>query len=200
MLKILLVLVSLTAGTLAAFAEESIHVSSPEGANAILQIAGQFGIKPHLLLAQIVNFAIVACILYFFVIKPIEKTLDERAKAIDEGLKRAEESEKTLQDAKTQREEIITGARREVQNLVERTQKEMMEFESQKRVAAERESAELLEKAKRDLKQEHEQQIAKAQKELAAIVVQLAEKSLEETLTPEQKQRFADKVTTSLNR
>jgi F-type H+-transporting ATPase subunit b len=172
--------------------------ANPEGANAIMQIAGQFGIKPYLLLAQMVNFGIVAAILWFFVIKPIQKTLDERAGVIDEGLKRAEESQKTLAAAKAQKEEIINAARKEVQVMIEKAQKDLQEYSSSTRTEAQREAAELLEKARRDLIAENAQQISKAQQELAAIVVSLAEKSLEENLTEDQKQRFSKRVAETL--
>ena len=173
---------------------------SGAGNNAILQIAGQFGIKPQLLMAQIVNFIIVACILTFFVVKPIQSKLDERSKLISDGLKRAEESEKTLAAAKAEKEAIIGEARATVQSLIERSQKEMQEFEGKKRQEAQKESVAMLEKARRDLAMDHEQQIARAQKELATLVITLAERSLEENLTHEQKNRFAEKTAEALKK
>ncbi len=165
-----------------------------ETANQIVQMAGEFGIKPWLLLAQIVNFALVAAILYFLVLKPIEKKLDERAKLIDEGLRRSEESQQILDAARAQEQKIVGEARHQAQGLVERAQKEIEEFVSAKRTEAAREATELLEKTTRSLANEQQIQIAKAQRQIAQMVVSLAEKSLEETLTEEQKARFAERV------
>jgi len=179
----------------------SMQPSLPDGgSNVIVEIAGHFGIKPYLLLAQIVNFIIVACILAFFVVKPIQAKLDERSKLIDEGLKRSEESQKTLAAAKTQKDEIIAEAQREVQGLIERYQKEVQEFESRKRLEAQKEAAQLLEKARKDLEIQHEQQIVKAQEHLAQLVVALSEKSLGDTLTEEQKERFSQNTMEALKK
>jgi len=179
----------------------SIQTSLPDGGNnAILEIAGNFGIKPQLLLAQIVNFIIVALILTFFVIKPIQAKLDERNKLISDGLKRAEESQKTLESAQTQKEEIVAQARSSVQALMERSQKEVQDYSLKKRQEAESEAAVLLEKAKKELEFQQEQQIEKSQRRLAELVVQLAEKSLGEDLTEEQKKRFSERMLESLKK
>lgn len=61
-----------------------------------MEILNQFGVKPILLLAQIVNFAILLFILKKFMYKPILKVLDERKKRIEDSLKNAEEIEKRL--------------------------------------------------------------------------------------------------------
>ena len=168
--------------------------AAAEGSNQIIEIAHQFGIKPYLLLAQIINFALVAAILYFFVIKPIQSKLDERAKLIDDGLKRSEETNQILAAANAQREQIITGARREAQALVEKAQKEIAAYEAIKRTEAQQEALELEQASIRSLALEQERQIAKAQHEITNLVVSLSEKSLEETLTPDQRSRFATRV------
>ena len=165
-----------------------------ESANQIVQIGQAFGVKPWLLLAQIINFCLVASILYFFVIRPIQGKLDERARLIDEGLKRAEDSARILADANAQKENLLTQARRDAQSLVEKTQKEMQAWEATRRQQAQQEAAQIAETAAKNLQLEQRQQLERAQNDIANMVVALAEKSLEETLTPEQKAKFAARV------
>lgn len=174
--------------------------ASAPSANQIVQISEAFGVKPWLLLAQIINFGLVAAILYFFVIKPIQGKLDERARLIDEGLKRAEESAKVLADAQAEKDAVLTDARRQAQSLVERSHKEMQGFEAKSREEAQREAQQILEAAQKRIALEQQQQFQKAERDIAGLVVQLAEKSLEENLTPEQKTRFAERVATSLKK
>lgn len=167
-------------------------------ANQIVQIAGAFGVKPWLLLAQVINFGLVASVLYFFVIRPIQGQLDARAKLIDEGLKRSEESAKILAQAQDEKAQMITDARRQAQQIVEKTSKEMQQFEAKTREEAQREAQQILEAAQKRIQLEQEQQFQKAQTQIAGLVVSLAEKSLEETLTPDQKTRFAERVSAAI--
>lgn len=176
----------------------AIEATPPASANQIVQIAGTFGVKPWLLLAQIINFGLVASILYFFVIRPIQGKLDERAKLIDEGLKRSEESAKVLAAAQEEKAQLLTDARRQAQQIVEQTSKDMQAFEAKSREEAQREAQQILEAAQKRIVLEQQQQFQKAQTQIAGLVVTLAEKSLEETLTPDQKTRFAERVAASI--
>ena len=61
-----------------------------------MEILNQFGVKPILLAAQVVNFLILLFILKRFLYRPILKVLEERKKRIEESLKNAEEIERRL--------------------------------------------------------------------------------------------------------
>jgi len=165
-----------------------------ETANQIVQIGQAFGVKPWLLLAQMINFCLVAGVLYFFVIKPIQGQLDVRAKLIDEGLKRSEESARVLAAAEAQKAEMIASARREAQAMVEKTQKEMQTWEASRRTQAQQEAALIAETAARNLSLDQRQQVERAERELTSLVVTVAEKALEESLTAEQKTKFAQRM------
>ena len=52
--------------------------------NMISEIAGRFGVRWDLLVAQIINFCIVAVGLYYLAFKPVLSNLDERKRRIDE--------------------------------------------------------------------------------------------------------------------
>ena len=53
--------------------------------------ASGFGLDTKLILSQVVNFTIVALILWFTAFKKITGTMDERQKKIADGLQYAEE-------------------------------------------------------------------------------------------------------------
>ena len=67
--------------------------SMPKGTpwkwGVISELAGNFGISCWTLIAQMVNFCIVALVLYKFAVKPIAATLDERQQKIADGLQYA---------------------------------------------------------------------------------------------------------------
>ena len=57
----------------------------------LTMIVDKFGVSWPTLIAQMVNFCLVAVVLYKFAVKPIAATLDERRQKIADGLQYAEE-------------------------------------------------------------------------------------------------------------
>lgn len=84
----------------------------------VTKIFGPFGVKPVLLIAQIINFAIVAVIIYRFAIKPVLATVDERNKKIADGLKFTEEVKQKLADTDTRQAEVLKQAALEGKKVI----------------------------------------------------------------------------------
>ena len=76
----------------------------------IADIAGKFGVTWPTLIAQIVNFILVAAVLYKFAVRPIVATLEERQQKIAEGLQYAEEMKTQLTQAERERTEKVKDA------------------------------------------------------------------------------------------
>jgi F-type H+-transporting ATPase subunit b len=173
-------------------------VTLGEGSNQIMVLANQFGIKPHLLLAQIVNFCLVAWIFYALVLRPIRNSLDKRAMTIDEGLRRAEDAKQTLTKAHKDAEELVNAAQRQASDIVEASRKAAADYEAREHAAVTAERGELLEKARADAQTEYRDSLRQNRDALANMVVQLSEKALGEELTPEQRTRFAERAAEKL--
>jgi F-type H+-transporting ATPase subunit b len=171
-----------------------------EGSNQIMILAGQFGIKPHLLLAQIVNFCLVAWILYVLVLRPVRKSLDSRARTIDEGLRKSEEAVQTLKKAHGEADDLLAEAQKKAAEIIGISQKQAAELEAKSRAITQKESAELLQKARQDAKAEYAASLAASKEGLAKVVVELSEKALGEELTPDQRTRFAQKAAETFNK
>ncbi|MGB0257169.1 MAG: hypothetical protein ACPGES_00840, partial [Coraliomargarita sp.] len=71
--------------------------------NKLTMITEKFGVSVPTLVAQMVNFVLVAFVLYRFAVKPIAATLDERQQKISEGLQYAEEMKTQLAEAERER-------------------------------------------------------------------------------------------------
>jgi F-type H+-transporting ATPase subunit b len=78
----------------------------------------QIGINPIYLLSQIVNFAILAFLLYRFAYNPILNALDQRRERIEKGLEDARLAEEARANAETERQQILDEARAEAQTVV----------------------------------------------------------------------------------
>ena len=79
-----------------------------------------FGIDWHLLIAQMINFAILAVALTWLLYKPVLKMVKEREQVIVKGVADAEESAKRLSDADSEAGKRLTAAEREAEGMVER--------------------------------------------------------------------------------
>lgn len=84
---------------------ELTHIAADPG------VLGTLGINAPLFFAQLINVAIVLAVLHFLVFKPLTKTLEDRRKKIEGGIKNAEEAEKRLASAKETEENMIANAR-----------------------------------------------------------------------------------------
>jgi F-type H+-transporting ATPase subunit b len=160
------------------------------GIDAVSKVLGPFGVKWGLLIAQIINFAIVAFIVYTFGFKPVLATVDERNKKISDGLKYAEETKKKLADTEVQQAEILKQASLEGKKVIAEardTAKAMVEKASQD---ATRSAEDILKKGQAAIALEHQQMLGDLRREVATLVVSTANRVLGRELTADERARF----------
>ncbi|MEM5815102.1 MAG: ATP synthase F0 subunit B [Candidatus Aenigmatarchaeota archaeon] len=85
-----------------------------------------FGIDYKILIAQIINFALIFFLLYKFLFNPLKKVIEERRKKIYDGLKKWQESEKLIRRVKKLRSVIL-------KKISEEREKALLEIEEMKR-------------------------------------------------------------------
>lgn len=86
-----------------------------------MEILSQFGVKPLLLAAQVVNFLILLFILKKFLYKPILKVLEKRKELIVKTLKNADESERILLETNEKADRIMTRTLEEAKKILDET-------------------------------------------------------------------------------
>lgn len=74
--------------------------------------------------AQLINFIVVAAVLWFFALKPLLKIMTERTTKIEKSLAQAQEIEKNLASTKTDYEQAIKTAKQEAHEILEQAQKQ----------------------------------------------------------------------------
>jgi len=139
-----------------------------------MKIFEQFGINPLILLAQIVNFAILLFLLKRFLYKPILKILEERKEKVATSLKNAEEIEKRLESTKAEQEAILDKARSEASAFLNETKKEAKELSETMLTETKKSVSEMLEKTQKQIRAEKEQMIIEAKSDLADLVIRAA--------------------------
>lgn len=133
----------------------------------------KLGIEPSLLLAQIVNFAIIMVVLTKILYQPILGMLQKRKKEIEESLALTERLRLEEEKMHARREKLLFEARKEARAILDEAKSRGKEAEHEIVVAAHREASEINEKAKRESLAIHEalsHEIRRESVELAGLI------------------------------
>lgn len=152
------------------------------------------GISVPLLVAQIVNFAVLLFILRLTLYKPVLRMLDERRQRIAEGLNAAEIARQEAASAQANIQAQLEAARKESQEIVANAQAIATRIEAESREQAAREREAALERARNEIELERDRAIAELRREFAAITVAAAEKVINQSLDPQAHQRIIDET------
>jgi len=161
-------------------AEAAAHGESASGITKIFQ---DFGISLPFILAQILNFSIVAFVLWKFAFKPVLATLDERQKKIADGLHYAEEMKAKLEATQQESAAILRKASVDASRLVEEARKSAKDYLDRQTQEAAAKSADLMAKAQQSIELEHKKMLADARGEIARLVVVTTERVLAKKLS-----------------
>lgn len=145
-------------------------------------------------LAQLINFAIVFGVLWFFALKPLTKMMAERTNKIEKGLKDAKEIEARLALTETEKNKVIAEAKKQGLAVLEEVSKKA-ELERQDSIAKTKKEVEgIVNKGKEQLAQEKTKIVAEAKSEIANMVVSATEKVLGDSLTKEMDEKLTHKI------
>ena len=135
---------------------------------------GKLGINPYLLVAQIINFGLLAFLLARFLYRPVLNALQARTARIQESIENAEQVKQQLSRAQQDYEAQLNKARQEAAQIIaqanERAQVQAREVVANAQSEAERIKAE----AQQQAQQEREQLLRGLQGQLANLVTQTA--------------------------
>lgn len=160
--------------------------------NKLTMITEKFGVSLQALIAQMINFCLVAIALYFLAVKPIAATLDERQQKIADGLQYAEEMKTQLAEAERERAEKVKEAAVEAQAILSEAREQSKEMIEQKTQEAAAQAESIIRKASEATEQEREKMLAEVRQEVARLVVATSSKVLSRNLSDEEKQSFSD--------
>lgn len=147
------------------------------------ELISTFHIDKGLLIAQVINFALVFFVLYKMAVKPLKKVMSERHTEITKGLEDAKTNEETLKKTQEGYDKAIREARKEAQSIIEEAKKSALTEKDAIVAAAKSESDNIIRQGKIQLEQEKDKMIRGAKNELADIVLSATEKVLEGVMT-----------------
>ncbi|MBU1131330.1 F0F1 ATP synthase subunit B [Patescibacteria group bacterium] len=140
-----------------------------------------FHIDWKLMIAQIINFAIVLFVLYKFAIKPLSRTMEKRTKRIEKSLDDARQIEENLAKMERDKEENVLEAKKEARKIIEEAM-EQGGMQGQQIVNdAKREVQTVISAAKEQIASEKSQMLKDVKAEVGGLVIAATKKILEKT-------------------
>lgn len=162
-------------------------------------IVETFGIDWPMLIAQAINFLIVAIVIWKFAFKNILSTIKEREKQISDSLKNADRIKLELEETEKQQQQTLQDASLEAKKTISSAQEQAKAFIEAQKDDARKQAEEIIAKAKVAMEQERERVLREAREEIASLVVLTATKVLSKDLSEEEKEKFSSRATKELN-
>ncbi|KKU87445.1 MAG: ATP synthase subunit b [Candidatus Gottesmanbacteria bacterium GW2011_GWA2_47_9] len=153
----------------------------------------KLGIEPSLLLAQIINFAIIVVVLSKLLYKPILSMLEKRKREIEESLRLTDKLRADEEKLLEKKNKVIDEARREAVQIIEEARKQGKEEEAAIVKAARNEAEQILVKGKNELntvREKMEKDVRKSAIELATL---MSKRLLSSVMTSDDKHKILAK-------
>ena len=156
------------------------------------QVLTTLGIDGYAFLWHTLNFIVLIGLLYKFLYTPVVGLLDERTKRIEESLAAAERAQAEVARADRERDELLTTARREIQEMMTTAQQVAERIQSEARASAQAESQRIIETARQEAEAERTQAMAELKREVASLAVQAAERIISRNLDNQAQRQLVD--------
>jgi F-type H+-transporting ATPase subunit b len=153
-----------------------------------LDILNNIGINPIFLLAQIVNFVVLAVLLRALLYGPVTKMLDERRAKIEKGLEDARQAEAARANAEAERQKILDGARAEAQKIRAEASQQAEQAAAKIRADALAETEKSKADALAGLGGERDKMLSELRGQIAALAIAASNKLIGQSLDRERQQ------------
>jgi F-type H+-transporting ATPase subunit b len=150
------------------------------------ELIEKLGIDWKLILAQIVNFAILFFVLRKFAYKPILELLEKREKRIKEAQDFAEGVDKKMKELDDLTKERLNDASKKADEIVHKAKESAKEREKEIVAAALEKSKKMVDEAKWMANQEKEKALQELKGEMGSLVVLAAEKVINKDIKAEE--------------
>ena len=155
------------------------HAAETQASQSVL---ASLGINSSLFIAQLINFTIVAIVLWFLILKPLTKKMAERQDKIEDSLKNAEKVEENLRKSEQSYQSKIDDAKAEAAKIMEKSQTEAKELGDKMKNKSKEEIELLITQAKKNIQIEKEEMLAEIKVKAGELVVAAMEKVLDEKI------------------
>ncbi|MBP52055.1 MAG: ATP synthase F0 subunit B [Opitutae bacterium] len=161
-------------------------------------IVTTFGVDLPMLIAQVVNFLIVAFVIWQFGLKKVLSTIKDREKQIADSLKNADRIKLELEETEKRQQETLQEASLSAKKTVSAAQEQAKAFIEAQKEDARKQAEEIVEKAKTAMELERQRILSDAREEIASLVIMTTSRVLEKELSDDEKSRFSSAAVDNL--
>lgn len=155
---------------------------------------GAFNINLKSFIFQLVTFVLVVLIFKKWILPPINKTLEERRRAVEKSLEDAKKTEEALAQAQAKAEEVLSKARAQADESLAEARKAAKGLISEAEAAGGQRAQLIIKEAEKHLSQEREKLRAELRAELADLVANATEKIIHEKLDAKRDMSLIERV------
>lgn len=157
-------------------------------------VFASLGLNGQLFLFQLLNFAIVAAIVWFLILRPLTKKMEERRIKINESLDKAKEAETALAMGEINVQRRIDEAKAQANKIVAAAGTDAEKAAEEMKGKAKREIQLLIDQAKRNIQIERDEALFAVKKEAAGLILAAAEKLTGEILDEKKDRKRAEEL------
>jgi F-type H+-transporting ATPase subunit b len=162
-------------------------LAAEEGGEAA---AEPFQINVFWIIVAATTFVLFFVLIREFALAGLQKTLDERAERIEQGLKDAEQARRDRESAEQERLAALQEARREANEIINRAQKVAADAREQDIAATREELARMKERASAEIEAEKQRAIAELRGEVADLALRAAGRVVGEEMTSDRQRKL----------
>lgn len=151
------------------------------------------------MIAQVVNFLILAAILRALAYKPVARMLKQRSDKIQEAISKADADKKAAEDTLAQYKSQLADAQRRAQDIVDkaeltaRQEREALVAETKKEIERLKQNAQV------EIQNERNRAFEQMQKEIVTLSLAAAEKVVGKNLTSKENDKLVNDFIAGLN-
>lgn len=155
------------------------HTTAP----ADESVFASLGLNGQLFVFQLFNFAVVAVIVWFLILKPLTKKMEERRVIIDDSLDKAKEIEAKFVASQKEYQEAIAQAKNEANQIMAAAKAEAVTMGEKMKQETKTDIDQLVKQAKTNIQADREVMMKEAKGQIAGIVIASMEKILGKKIT-----------------
>ena len=163
-----------------------------------MEIFKNFGIEWSLLAAQIINFLIIFYIFKRYLYKPLFNLLKKRENSIKEGLEKAEEGKKALDQALIKEKKIIKDAQDTARNIIQDAKEHAQALAKDIEEKTKQQSDRMIEDAKIQISLETKSAERELNKYVSRLSIDLLKKALPDVFTDKEQSNIVARAVKDL--
>jgi F-type H+-transporting ATPase subunit b len=157
-------------------------------------------LEPGMIIWTWATFIVLMVLLYKVAWKPLVAMIDERDRAIAEGLKKAEQAREEAESLMQEQKDKLAETHEEVKAMLEASKKTAENTKTELINQARDEANRIVERGKADLERERLDAISKMKKDISGLVVQAASKLIGMNLDEKKHQELIEESIRKLDK